>query len=81
MNVTVRFFSFLRDAVGMDSCVLNLMPGDSGLEVRERLRQRYLSLVEVLDYCRLAVNHEYQSWEIPLQEGDELGLIPPVSGG
>lgn len=81
MTVTIRFFAFLRDAAGVDGCALDLTPGDTGLEVRARLRQRYLPLAGSLDYCRLAVNQEYQPWEIPLQEGDELGLIPPVSGG
>lgn len=81
MNVTVRFFAFLRDATGVESCVLDVAPGDSGLKVRAQLKQQYLSLADWLDYCRLAVNQEYQPWETPLHEGDELGLVPPVSGG
>ena len=81
MRVTVRFFAFLRDVAGVDACMLDLIPGDSGLEVRARLAQRYHGLASSFDSCRLAVNQEYQPWETPLRDGDELGLIPPVSGG
>jgi len=29
----------------------------------------------------IALNAEYASWETPLQEGDEVAFLPPVSGG
>jgi molybdopterin converting factor small subunit len=33
------------------------------------------------DYCRLAVNRAFASRDLVLNPGDELALIPPVSGG
>lgn len=81
MNVTVQFFAHLSDAVRTESCRLHLAPGASGLEARELLIQRYRPLADWIDCCRLAVNQEYQPWETALKQGDELGLIPPVSGG
>lgn len=81
MDVAVRFFAFLRDEAGVEQCRLDLEPGASALEARSRLIERYIELGRWLDYCRLAVNLEYQPWEVVLHEGDELSLIPPVSGG
>lgn len=31
--------------------------------------------------CRIAVNCEFGTAETPISEGDELAVIPPVSGG
>ena len=81
MDVIVKFFAVLRDEAGVEGCRLLLESGASGLEVRARLSERYTGLGGWLEYCRLAVNLEYQPWEVVLHEGDELSLIPPVSGG
>jgi len=71
----------LRDAAGTEECWLVLGPGARGAEAKAVLTARYPRLNGLLDAARLAVNYEYQPWEAPLRDGDELGLIPPVSGG
>jgi len=81
MDVRVQFFAMLRDAAGADECWLALAPGASGMEAKTTLVARYPRLEGLINYVRLAVNQEYQPWETPLHDGDELGLIPPVSGG
>ena len=79
--ITVRFFAFLRDVTGTETCRLSVTPGASGLEVRQQLIERYPGLGGLTSCCRLAVNHEYQPWGTSVADGDELALIPPVSGG
>jgi molybdopterin synthase catalytic subunit len=81
MTVRVRLFAWLREAAGTEECWLALRPGARGLEARTALLDRYARLRGLLDHVRPAVNQEYQSWEMPLSDGDELALIPPVSGG
>ena len=71
----------LRDAAGRDECWLALAPEARGMDARTLLAARYPRLNGLIDYARLAINHEYRPWEAPLADGDELGLIPPVSGG
>jgi molybdopterin converting factor small subunit len=71
----------LRDAAGTEECWLALGPCARGADAKTALTARYSRLNGLLDAARLAVNYEYQPWEAPLHEGDELGLIPPVSGG
>lgn len=71
----------LRDAAGTDECWMALGPGARGIDAKAVLTQRYPKLAGLLGYARLAINQEYQPWEAPLADGDELGLIPPVSGG
>ena len=71
----------LRDAAGTEECWLALGPAALGMDAKTALVARYPHLDGLINYARLAVNQEYQSWEAPLADGDELGLIPPVSGG
>ena len=81
MDIRVRFFSTLRDAAGAEECWLALSQGASGLDAKMTLVARYPRVEGLINYARLAVNQEYQPWETLLHDGDELGLIPPVSGG
>lgn len=77
----MRFFATLRDAAGTEECRVILGPSARGADAKTVLVERYPRLHGLIASARLAVNQAYQSWEVPLAEGDELGLIPPVSGG
>ena len=81
MVVRIKLFAWLRDAAGAEECSMELRAGANGLDARAALIDRYARLRGVIDHARLAVNLEYRSWEMPLADGDELSLIPPVSGG
>jgi len=76
MVVHVRLFAALRERAGRDQLELELPDGalvsDALAQVEELARD--LPLV-------LAVNREYAQLGDPLSPGDELALIPPVSGG
>ena len=76
MQVTVRLFAMLRERAGTAEMVLDLPDGAS---VREALDQ----LGDLADGLPLllAVNREYAPEHQVLDAGDELALIPPVSGG
>jgi MoaE-MoaD fusion protein len=76
VEVTVRLFAMLRERAGARELVLDLPDGAS---VRDALDE----LGELADGLPLvmAVNREYAREEEVLSPGDELALIPPVSGG
>jgi molybdopterin synthase catalytic subunit len=77
MHVRVRLFAGLRDrAGGSDAVELDLPEGARVSDALERLVQLTAGVPVVM-----AVNREYASTEQPLRAGDELALIPPVSGG
>lgn len=71
---TVRLFAYLKDGRG-DAVQVEAEP--SAGAVLEALRAQGLPVGS----CRLAVNHAFASATLALQAGDELALIPPVSGG
>jgi molybdopterin synthase catalytic subunit len=72
----------LRERAGADSLELRLQPGATAGEAITALGadERLGELLERLP-VRLAVNREYAPAETVLHEGDELAVIPPVSGG
>jgi molybdopterin synthase catalytic subunit len=82
MHVRVRLFAILRERAGTDSLELELENGATAGDALARLAEE-ARLGDAL--ARLAVvvarNREYVSADAPLADGDELALIPPVSGG
>jgi len=49
--------------------------------LRRQLTGTWPSLTDLLPRCAVAVNHEYATDDQLLQPGDEVAIIPPVSGG
>jgi molybdopterin synthase catalytic subunit len=76
MHITVRLFAVLRERAGADELELEL---PENARVRDALA-RVGGLTEGLRVV-MAVNQDYAQPEQPLHPGDELALIPPVSGG
>jgi len=76
MEVTVRLFAMLRERAGAPQVVLEL---PEGARVADALAELH-GLAEGLPLV-MAVNREYADAEHALAAGDELALIPPVSGG
>jgi MoaE-MoaD fusion protein len=76
MQVSVRLFAVLRERAGAGKIELDLPEGAS---VGDALEQVH-ALTEGVPVV-MAVNHEYADPSARLSSGDELALIPPVSGG
>jgi MoaE-MoaD fusion protein len=76
MEVTVRLFAMLRERAGASELTLEL---PEGARVRDALDE--LGDVTAGFPLVMAVNREYADGERVLDPGDELALIPPVSGG
>lgn len=82
MRVTVRFFALLRDAAeGRDALELDLPSGASVADAVAELEKRFVALRLPLKRSAVAINRAYASRQSVLSDGDELALIPPVSGG
>ncbi len=81
MTLCVMVFAHLKSALGTDALSLNLPEGTTVRDLLSHLRSAYPLLTQWLESTRVAVNGEYATLETPLREGDEIALIPPVSGG
>jgi len=82
MTVNVRLFAILRERAGCDSVEIELPEGATVGDAFERLAAApgIGELVERLP-LRMAVNREYVGEAATIAPGDELALIPPISGG
>ena len=81
LKVTVRLFSVARDLGGFEAEVFRLQPGSKADDVMEELSSRNPQFNRWRGSIRLAVNQEYVANDHPLSDGDEIAVIPPVSGG
>lgn len=78
MVVRIRLFAMLRERAGASELSLEL---PEGARVRDALATEAVATLAAGLPLVLAVNREYASDDAPLSAGDELALIPPVSGG
>jgi molybdopterin synthase catalytic subunit len=76
MDVRVRLFAALRERAGADEISLRLPEAARVADALAQLRELTEGVPVVM-----AVNREYADPGVPLAPGDELALIPPVSGG
>jgi molybdopterin converting factor subunit 1 len=81
MKVTVKFFAIARDLTGTEKTILTFPTSLPAFSVLEQLLVKYPQLKEWENHLRVAVNCEYVSLEHVLHDGDEVAVIPPVSGG
>jgi molybdopterin converting factor subunit 1 len=84
MRVKVLYFGVLKDLLGMATDDLELSEGSTVAALLRILQQRTSNLrmdAKVWQSLAVAVNREYSSTGAVLRDGDEVALLPPVSGG
>ena len=81
MRVNVKLFAVVRERVGVSELPLELPEGTTAGDALDRLRESYGEIGAMVSRCAVAVNRQYVGRDARLREGDELAVIPPVSGG
>jgi MoaE-MoaD fusion protein len=80
-TITVRLFARLAELAGVRQTTVDLGEGLTAADAYALLSRQYPTLGGFADSVMFARNQEYVPAETPLTPGDELALIPPVSGG
>lgn len=81
MRLAVRFFALYRERAGRSQLALELPDGSTVADLTATLRRQFPRLAPPQVQLVVAVNADYAAPELVLREGDEVCLIPPVSGG
>ncbi len=81
MRIRVLLFGQLKDIVGKSEDFLELQPGASVSSLLAHYGERFPGIQGLAGSIACAVNQEYAAASRELREGDEVGLLPPVSGG
>jgi molybdopterin synthase catalytic subunit len=81
MKIGVLFFGVLRDLAGRTGESVDLPEGARVRELLSYYAGRAPQLKAMLPSVAISVNREYAGIDCALREGDEVALLPPVSGG
>jgi molybdopterin synthase catalytic subunit len=81
MRVRILFFGVLKDLAGKSSDNLELREGATVGDLLETCAAKIPRLNDLLASLAVAVNQQYAGVETALKSGDEVALLPPVSGG
>jgi molybdopterin converting factor subunit 1 len=81
MKIRVKLFAILRERAGTGDVVLDLPEGATVRAAADSLSSQLPRICEYARRVAYAVNREYVSADATLKDGDELAVIPPVSGG
>ncbi|HEY8376225.1 MAG TPA: molybdopterin converting factor subunit 1 [Nannocystis sp.] len=81
MHLRVLLFAGLRERLRRDSLDLDLPAGATARDLLAALARTAPELSASLGVCRVAVNHEFVAPGHVIAAGDEVAVIPPVSGG
>ena len=81
MRIRVLLFGQLKDIVGRDEELLDLEPGAKLSALMSRYGERFPKFQALAGSIACSVNQEYANGAAVLRDGDEVGFLPPVSGG
>ncbi len=81
IRIRLVYFAVCREALGRTDDPVELPRGASVADVLDWLTEHRAPLRRYLPTVRVAVNQEFASPDHALDDGDELVLVPPVSGG
>ena len=81
MLIEILYFATLRDLTGQRKEKVEIPDGSTIGDLKGRLGERGDRIAQALNVALFSINREFAFAEEMLQEGDEVGVFPPVSGG
>ena len=81
ITVTVKLFAVYQETFQVPELLLQFPYGTTVMAVCDRLIVEHPQLVQWRNLTRFGINFSFVEPDTILQDGDEVVLIPPVSGG
>ncbi|GAX91905.1 molybdopterin converting factor subunit 1 [Effusibacillus lacus] len=81
MTLKVRFFAGVAEATGQREYTVSLEEGATVADLLAKLQEAFPNAADLLAKSFFSVNQEYADFHTVIRNGDELAVIPPVSGG
>ena len=81
ITVDVLFFAQLKERFQKEKCRLFIPSGTKSSEIFKFLSNDSKEIDLLKCFVRVAVNRKYALEDTVIREGDEVALIPPVTGG
>ena len=81
VSVQFRYFAILRERTGREAEAFELPAGATVRDARAAIAARHPEIEPLLSRIAIAVNRAVVADDHLLSAGDEVALLPPVSGG
>lgn len=82
MRIDIRIFAGVADLLGSHTLVVEVERDTLTVnELKNKICELFPAAASAVQLCFVAKNHAYAEGEESIAEGDEIALIPPVSGG
>ena len=81
MHVRLLFFATLKDIIGSREMQLDVPAGSTVADVLTHLEGSYPRMKDYRPVVLTAINEEYVERGTRIEDGDEVAIFPPVSGG
>jgi molybdopterin synthase catalytic subunit len=80
-DVTIHYFAGAQQRLGIARDSWSLPERTEVAAILAAVAERHPALRELIASCRVAHQLEFVDAAVVLRDGDELAVIPPVSGG
>lgn len=81
ITITLKLFAIYQETLGLPEQSMTLPLGTTAGDVLEQILKSHPTLTQWKSLTRFGINLQFVEASTALQDGDELVLIPPVSGG
>jgi len=81
MKINVVLFAAAREAAGSNEIQVNVPDPVSVANLKSALAEQFPDLSRIIPRSAISVNCEYANDAVTINDGCEVALIPPVSGG
>lgn len=81
MTIKLKFFGQLRDIAKLDETEIQIKENTTVGDLVWIIGERFPNLREHLKVVSFAIDSEYAPKEKVLEDGNEVSLLPPISGG
>ncbi|MER5174540.1 MAG: molybdopterin converting factor subunit 1 [Candidatus Nitrosocosmicus sp.] len=81
IHITILYFASVKDATGLRMEAIEL-PRDTSIEkLLTKISLTYPNIQSILNIIQISVNYKVVNMDTILKDGDEVALLPPISGG
>jgi molybdopterin converting factor subunit 1 len=81
VRISILYFASVKDATGIRMESIDLSNDTSIREMLSKISIIYPKLKHILNNIQISVNYRIVDLNTVLKEGDEVALLPPISGG
>jgi len=81
IRITIQLFAILRERAGVSDLTVHLTEPATVAHASKALVAKHPELADLLPRVAYAVNRDYARMDSLLADGDEVAVLPPVSGG